>query len=73
MEKANENLTLEKEKNRTIEANLRDKEKELSDTKIDLRIARLETKTAEAQVAKLEENAKFVNCTQLKVTIIKCA
>jgi len=67
MEKANENLTLEKEKNRTIEAKLRDKEKELSDTKIDLRIARLETKTAEAQVSKLEENSKYVNYTQLEV------
>jgi len=57
---------LEKEKSRTFQNDLFRREKELSDAKIDARIAGRETKTAEAEVAKLKESAKLFE-SQLKV------
>lgn len=66
LEKVNANLTLEKEKNRTLEHNLYLREKELKDAQLDVRIGARETKTAEAEVAKLKESAKLFN-SQLKV------
>ncbi len=57
---------MEKEKSRTFQNDLFRREKELSDAKIDARIAGRETKTAEAEVAKLKESAKLFE-SQLKV------
>lgn len=59
LERSRENLTLEREKSRTIQADLWKKEKELSDTKIDLRIANRENKTNEEEMKKLKEEAKL--------------
>lgn len=71
LEKSRESLTLEREKARTTQSELWRKEKELSDTKIDLRIANRETKTSEAEVAKLKEAAKRFD-GQLKVPFLLC-
>lgn len=59
LEKTRENLTLEREKARQVQSDLWKKEKELSDAKIDLRIANRETKTSENENSKLKEEAKL--------------
>lgn len=61
LEKAREHLTLEKEKARHTQTDLWKKEKELSDAKIDLRIANRETKTSETENAKIKEELKLLN------------
>ena len=66
LEKTRESLTLEREKVRTTQTELYRKEKELSDAKIDVRIANRETKTSEAEVAKLKDDAKQFD-SKLKV------
>lgn len=68
MEKASENLTLEKEKNRMLQADLLRQEKEMRDSRIELRIARRESKTAVDKLVKLEESAKITDSSQIKVT-----
>jgi len=68
LEKASENLTLEKEKNRMLQADLLRQEKEMRDSRIELRIARRESKTAVDKLVKLEESAKITDSSQIKVT-----
>lgn len=68
LEKAREQLTLEREKARQVQTDLWKKEKELSDAKIDLRIANRENKTSENETAKCKEELKLLN-DKIKVRI----
>lgn len=68
LERSRENLTLEREKSRTLQSDLWKKEKEVSDAKIDLRIANRENKTNEVAINKLKEEAKLWE-DKLKVNI----
>ena len=52
-------MTLEREKSRQVQSDLWKKEKELSDAKIDLRIANRENKTSESEISKLKEDSKL--------------
>ena len=59
---------MEKEKNRTLQADLLHMEQEMRDSRIDLRIARRESKTAVEKLVKLEESANFLDSNELKVS-----
>ena len=59
LERSRENLPLECEKSRQVQSDLWKKEKELSDAKIDLRIANRENKTSESEISKLKEDSKL--------------
>ena len=60
---------MEKEKNRKIQADLLRMEQEMRDSKIELRIAQRESKTAVAKLVKLEESATFSDSSQMKVSV----
>ena len=67
LEKANESLILEKEKSRMLQADLLRQDEEMRIARIDLRIARRESRTAVTKLAQLEEGEKPFDKSQLKV------